>query len=1210
MHRRFFSTLIISLKLEKHLSHTGKYASFRPTSLLSIKTNQPIKIDKNYDFNYSVVLNGSTITIDGFDMHTTKSFEFFSSTGDILTRSTRISADDQLLIDAAVSYTNEYGNLSGNIFSVHAQDNILNAGGLLQGNTYLQVISDHGNIINIGKERYNYFTYAGEIQFRSTFYDQGSMIGGSGVGYNNLGLYIKADGHFTNEGSYIYSPSDSFVNSRLGFDNQSHNIIQYAYFDGSKWVSADVTNIAASSVISPNGKEIIIVDQGSIYNHDSIIFGNELSLQTPNGNIVNFAGILEATTYLEAMASGNILNECAEFDIEGRFSMMKRYNPACMLGGTGSSHNGIGLLMSAGGQFINDASVISSCGSNIISGDNGVVMEARHNTYISYHKQSSTWYGRTSETTVYSNQVEQPMVISLNGSNTIQSKDGGIYSVSTDYIAAHDNNFTALRDIQLYSLVLTDVTEKHSSMFWGLVHSSSRQTDELVVPLVIANPENTNIISLGGSVAIINALLVNSGKTTIQAQDDVLISLDKLKHSLNEESSGIFFQSPLASIGSSNPILVDYHALLASQSGLEMAANGWNLGLDAFNSANSFISGLRNKSFEQMFSPQSFLSFTLGFNHTRTSAHWESLPSGLGVYTGGLEVDAGRLVTFGNGVPIYVCGDASIHTKIFRQVGVDLHSDFSAESQSFSFGFAIDGSYNFGESASGTSNVSTNYVNQLFQVGGKLTVEADIWSLTDANLIAGILNAHVGELDIVSHLNFSNTNSWSESFNTNGNFSFGFSSSHTGNIGVPSGITTTRGINLNAGVINLEGGKIISYGPSHIVAKVINAAPVKEYSYGSSFEISGNMNDFKPDSPIAPGQPVIPSVNVNFGYTNYKAVQDSTIWNDAANPVTANSINGELNQSNDGFIVERNEHVVLQLKVPLFNLSGLAQVEDNIHWLRNVSGGNQARPLPRDYSNSAESNDDGDVPPTFDDAPMFNVNDLYDDDAEKANSQDNQNNANAKSSNTYDDLPPLVDVTLDVTNLDMSNMNPYAHGREDDEGKSARRQGFSRNSLFSRPNNPDGTENENDFDPFHEALGIAGVGAGLAQYNYMIGDKWRGINGKLYDINHGANQYTGSRARAIAGSEKFELIGRKIFYFDVLIETGAALEDYENSNYLGVAKDALDVGIARIGATGPLGFGIFAGYTALDFAYKQRMAIFRGMQSAPERAHEILRNGL
>lgn len=744
----------------------------------------------------------------------------------------------------------------------------------------------------------------------------------------NITLQSSA-GDILTQNNHLFVDGAVTINSQGAYTNNHGSILTSAFYVDAQ---GSILNSAGALV----GSRYVVIKSayGNLLNDHGLISGNEVSLNATTGNIVNSAGTIQAISYLEELAGQNIENQCVEYDVRGEYDTMKGYEIAYTLGGTGEGHDGIGLVMHANKQLIFDASVTSSTGSNVIIGDEGISSMARHHQYISYYKHRKTWYGRESDTTDYSNQVQSALFFSRQGSNTFISGAGGISACSTQFLSAHENNFYAKKDIQLTGFVLQNKECKNTSNLWGAFGHKTNQTDEVAAPTVVMNPDNINMISEEGSLQLINAAVQTAGELNMHAMHNVIISAPVLNHSYTTESRAVNVSVPLCDFKNMIPLYSDYKALAGSKGGAEMAANSWNAALDSINTANMAFTAVRSNSVGDMFrSLSSLISVDVGYSRTRTTMAYQTVASNVGVQCGSLNIDAGDKVLFLNGVPVNVMGNASIRAKFFGQYGAALQSSIQTDSEGITAGLSLTGNVNTGACLSGSSTTATTYANQVFQVGGGLTVNASQWYMSDANLLAGNLNASVDDMSIVSHANTSSSSSWSASANTNGCLSFQRATNDSAMIGTPSGISVSNSIDLTTKRLSLEGAKILSYGSSHIVADTVESKDVEEYNRGSSFGLNGNAYDFLSNQPNLRPQKAIPTFGVCLGQQDYEATQQSTIWGAGENSFQAGTVTGSLNTSNgSGLNVSRDENYNVEVKVPVFNSAGIQQVRDNFGW--------------------------------------------------------------------------------------------------------------------------------------------------------------------------------------------------------------------------------------------------------------------------------------
>ncbi|MDR3550715.1 MAG: hypothetical protein P4L31_04835 [Candidatus Babeliales bacterium] len=951
------------------LASQGQGSNIRPGEHLAIQTKDAFAFNQDMNLGVAVSLTAASVSANSKSIHDTKSLELRSTDGGISFLNSRIRSDMTLALQSAQGLSNVHSDVWADILSIHTYGDIYNFAAGLGATTYLQAISDYGTLLNVGELQINPYNPS-----LAPIYNASVIQGGTGNGFDGVGMYLKTGGKIINKGSVIRSTGSLYEFGVQGVENiadhysyttpgvplpklpASPTIKDLMLYMGAAQFALPptVVNAVVGAQTSSNNGVYIISENGNFLNSQSRVLGNETYINTGRGKITNIAGLVQGMKYLELVAGGNIENLCMVSDVKGQYDTLKAYDIGHFIGGTGEGHDGIGLLARSDSQFINDASEVSSVGSNVISGRLGISSRARYNEYTSYYKHTKEWYGRETTTVDRSFQLQSALIYSANGSNTFISELGGIDSCSTNFISAQDNIFSAKGPVDLYGYVLSEREYKDKSNLWKLTDHKTTRVDEVAVPTIIANPGNISILSLS-DVAILNASLNASGKISVLARD-ITLSAPTLNHSLVEESRGFGFNAPALRMTNATPLYGDYKALAGSQCAAEWAANGWNMAFDGVNSVNSVISGIRSGSLGQTLFPASYLTgVEMNYTRTKSTTNWQTVAPGAFLSCGSLDMKATNSITFGNGVPVYVAGDANINTRIFSQVGAGLNSSLVSASQGVSVGLSLQSNPNFGASISGSVTRSRNYANQVFQVGGVLNLNADQWNMTDANLLAGALNAHVDTLSIASNVNTSSGHSWAVSLNTNGNFSCQNANNRSALIGTASGISVANGMNLAAAKIYLEGGKIVSGGDSYILADLVQSKAVKQYNEGSSFGISGNAHDLFNFQPIPQWQQSIPSVGVSVGGQNYKASQAGTIFIPNSNGLQVRTVEGQLNTANsNGLQVDHNDHYDVTVKVPIFSSTGLKQMQDNFAWAKNKLSPPNIHPVPQMVPHAAK----------------------------------------------------------------------------------------------------------------------------------------------------------------------------------------------------------------------------------------------------------------
>jgi adhesin HecA-like repeat protein len=961
---KFEIDTLSSPDVENLLQRTGRYSDIAPSDSIDISTLSELALDREMNFSYSVRLTGSSVGVTS-NIYSSKDLCLTSTVGDVSTRHCMLRADHVLAIDAKHSFDNERGALFADTMLIHAHDgDIINRAGVLQASTYLQGITDHGSIYNIGEER--------AVQADSyvmKVYDSARMSGGSGAGHDGYGLLLESGGKIINQGSFITSASSSVLDAKAGVDNiavdysyqkPGHSLgfhftppndfaIWGSFFPVFKLPDVTVTQTQSASIGSAN-KTVITTDHGNIYNDRGVIAGTETMLDAKEDSIINRSGILQASGYLELKAEhGDIQNLCTESDVRGAYDTMKAYHLGHMLGGTGAGHDGIGFYADAGGRFVNDASEISSIGSNYIVGEHGIDLEARKHTYVSYHRHTRTWYGKSIDKTDYSTQVQPSVIFSLQGKNTLLSTDGGIHSVATQMVAASGTDLSAKANIDLYGIRGVERQHHSSSNFWGLGGSSSTETcDDFVVPTTLASLGDVHLISLGN----INAgcaAITTPGRLEFKGHD-INLSGEVLNHrSLRDTWSWNFIGPSLPGLNGTS-VYQDIQALGSASSSMGRATAVSNTLLDSLNSFNNIIGGMRSGSLAQAICP--FSSMTVAqaeLSHTVSKSSWQTLAPNVGYQCESLFIDAENAVSFSKGIPIYVSGNARIHAKRFDESGVGLKSSTHTVSESLGVGLSAEGRLTGSASVGVSGSESTTYAHQNFYVGGTLAVDVDEWNITDANVIAGSLTGHVKRLSILTHSDTSSSYGYSAQVSTNGGYSYHHDTARSSTIATPSGIEVRGKTDFETKETYLEGSKLLFDGETHFRTDHLTSRTVNVYSHSSNFGLCGNADDLAGDTHSRQWTQPIPTIGLHGGKQNYVAEQMGTVWSRAAGDgVVMQSVDGALHTTDaGGLMVKRSEQDSYEFKIPLYHSGGLTQIENNIGWTRDKVY--SILPTPKEY---------------------------------------------------------------------------------------------------------------------------------------------------------------------------------------------------------------------------------------------------------------------
>lgn len=307
---------------EDLIARKGKYSNFFVSDSLHFKTDQKINLDQTINRSCGLDIEAASINFR-VDYQTSHNLHFKSTSGDIglysnltakniyaesadnLYTSRNVHAQDVIRIEAKNTYANLAGHVAANIISIEAgaiknyhvnskalakldpqyrkaagqsgvihgnqvyleatQSNIENYGGILKGNNYLQAIAKNDiiNQCNIQQRRGKHDTVK---QF-----DPAIISGGEGLDENHIGLYLQADNKIYNYGSTIESSGNNYISAKNGFISEalSHTYIskhkkERKWYGKKKEKTETATVVGSSNVLAANGRNIIMVENGSI----------------------------------------------------------------------------------------------------------------------------------------------------------------------------------------------------------------------------------------------------------------------------------------------------------------------------------------------------------------------------------------------------------------------------------------------------------------------------------------------------------------------------------------------------------------------------------------------------------------------------------------------------------------------------------------------------------------------------------------------------------------------------------------------------------------------------------------------------------------------------------------------------------------------------------------------------------------------------------
>jgi hypothetical protein len=514
--------------------------------------------------------------------------------------------------------------------------------------------------------------------------------------------------------------------------------------------------------------------EGDILNTGSMQSDYNLFLRDSLGDIYN-KGKIAAANYLQIAAyAGSVSNLCKTITVPGVYGPMKIWTSAEMLGGID------GLDIYAKHNVINDASIMWALDDVNVSGDQGVKSFAEYHSYISYHKHTRTWYGKEDEKTEISVQSKNPVIASQNGSTRVESLNGQIYSLSTEFKAKIGNILHAKSGVELQGIVAETRQYHLHDDCWGLSHETSDRRDDISIPTyVIAHQGNTIIVADEGDVRIINAAIVSPGEVELMGKN-VTITSPLLNHANSTVSRKFNFNYPFASqiksftsghFSQLSPLYEDVTTFSYTKDQLAVGLNAWNTALDSVNEANRIISGLRSGNLGAILGLDP-TNVTVTYTQNKTTTHYQTMAPNV-IQVGSLNIDAEKNVAFENGIPIVVNKDATIHTDYLRQSGAELQASVETQSESVSLDMALSRTPNLGVNYSEGSTHATKYQYQLLQVGGTLTVHANTWEQHNADALTGRLASDVSHFSTVAEKDTTEMMLWNVQVSTTGTLSFG-----------------------------------------------------------------------------------------------------------------------------------------------------------------------------------------------------------------------------------------------------------------------------------------------------------------------------------------------------------------------------------------------------------------------------------------------------
>ncbi|MES2217362.1 MAG: polymorphic toxin type 17 domain-containing protein [Pseudomonadota bacterium] len=666
---------------------------------------------------------------------------------------------------------------------------------------------------------------------------------------------------------------------------------------------------------------------GDLVGDSSHLMGYEIAINALK-KVVDNGGQWVSENYFNIKAGDDVEVNCLSSDVQGDYDTKKSYQPGYLIGGVGKDHEGVGLFVQTDGKFILLGSSVYSQGSNDIYAKKGIDLEALYHKYISYYREYHNWTGRKSETIDYSFQLQPAVLYSQNGSNSLFSSDGSIYSVSAEFYAAKENNLTAKHDIKLLGYVLEEREYKDRRNLY-VSDKKTDQRDEVAIPTAVIAVANTNITSTDGNIEQTNAFISSGGKLT-ETAENIRIAAPVLKHSLKVETSGVTFSTPIMSGTSSQPIAQDFQGLNQAKDAVAFSAGITNTVLDSLNFANTVLTGIRNGSFVKgVLQASNLISAQVGYQHSKTTVKSESIADNVGVDAGEVVLKASQSVSL-IGVTTRAAGDFTIKTHHLIQRGEAVHSSMENQTEQIAAGMAMSGDPSMSASVSVGTSESVEYENQNVLAGGTYKAVVDIADLTDVTVEAKNIEVDAKEFNMTTSLGESSSEQSSVSASTSGQIDAKMHSTHTKTIHEATTLHARDHLEVKTDSATIVGGKVISDGDGKFTAKTLHCETEYEEKSSHSLSLSANVNDLGSlgqdkaqddnQDPSTNYSSFIPTETVSVGNASFSAKQESTIHFASGTPNIQSITPGssKLNKEDaSGYSVQRDKESNVTLKVPI-----------------------------------------------------------------------------------------------------------------------------------------------------------------------------------------------------------------------------------------------------------------------------------------------------
>ena len=676
--------------------------------------------------------------------------------------------------------------------------------------------------------------------------------------------------------------------------------------------------------------------KGTFYNDRGKLTSGIISIETGK-NIENRGGEIHASDYAQLVADGDIVNVSHQHSYKGKYDTIVKNDSASIVGGSGESTQGLGLLVQAKGKVKCEASHFLSEGDIEIQGDQGVEIKAKHHTYISKDKTHKTFYGKKEHEVKTHTNIFQPVVRSNQGRTTIRSSSGTVDSIATEFSSAGGTHVYSKDTVSLQSLKTQDKTYKSEKYLWGLYKNSHKEIIKSATPTLFVDNGKTIIHSEKDIIAL-GAVFTGGGDLEMRAGKRILLGRDTLDHKTTDKSQSVsvsvFGIDPIEALKSKQgakaallsvaPTLSKGSQLAESETAVEAGVNASNLGLNVYNLTRSENLTDELLSRTGLGSPEGFNpTISLNFNQSKTTHQFQTLGSG-GIDRNNVILEAGEGIRLENGVQVRAKQDMQIRTPEIIATAAELQSKYRHENRGGKVGVTATGQVaDVGVNYSKQKQETRSHVNSEISAGGHLDLgEVEKAVLKGANIKAGSISGHIEKLEIETLQDVSRSSTKQVSASTSGEASFYVGSESSRKVNQVSGIHVEQGINhdennrFTVGQYHSKGGVITADGQNNFTAKEVISESVHDRHKKSGIGFSGNFHDLEGTGHS--NQSRLPVSTVSVDHINFKAKQQSVIHGKQGTQMDVGSIKGRIcTDETSGYKIKKDDSIHFNLDVPL-----------------------------------------------------------------------------------------------------------------------------------------------------------------------------------------------------------------------------------------------------------------------------------------------------